>query len=454
MKSQLLYLIKTFGCQMNVNDSEFISGQMEDMGYKMTSDINQADIVILNTCCVRKKVEHKIYSMAGKISQIKKEKPELIFGICGCLAQKEKEHVHKNIPSVDLIFGPSQASSFKGILELFLKNETRKTIIDCDNRKHFRLQNIPVKHCHPILSYVQIMKGCNNFCSYCIVPYTRGPEESRPTEEILSEIKKLADYGYKEIFLLGQNVNSYGNSIENHVNFLTLLSRINEIKGIERIRFTTSHPKDFNLDLIKVIKNGEKICEHIHLPIQSGSDKILKKMNRKYDMKQYYRIINYIRKYIPDASITTDAMVGFPGETEEDFQDTLQAFKNIRFDSAYTFIYSNREKTLASLFGKQTSLQTNKKRLWKLMEIQKDISYEINQSIIEKTVEILVEKKSKKGIEQQYWGKTRTNKVVVFSKQHNEYNSSEDLLGQLAYIKIQRADAYTMYGELVDVKIK
>jgi len=450
----LLYLIKTYGCQMNVNDSEFISGQMEDMGYKMTSEINQADIIILNTCCVRKKVEHKIYSMAGKISQIKKEKPDLIFGICGCLAQKEKEHVHKKIPAVDLIFGPSQASSFKDILEHFLENKTRKAIIDCDNRKHFRLQNIPAKHRHPISSYVQIMKGCNNFCSYCIVPYTRGPEESRPTEEILSEIKKLVDYGYKEIFLLGQNVNSYGNGIEDHVNFLTLLSRINDIEGIERIRFTTSHPKDFNLDLIKVIKNGEKICEHIHLPIQSGSDKILKKMNRKYDMKQYYRIINHIKKYIPDASITTDAMVGFPGETEEDFQYTLQAFKNIRFDSAYTFIYSNREKTLASLFDKQTSLLTNKKRLWRLIDIQKDISTEKNKSIIGKTVEILVENKSKKGIEQQYWGKTRTNKVVVFSNQHNEYDSNEDLLGQLAYIKIQRADTYTMYGELVDVKIK
>jgi tRNA-2-methylthio-N6-dimethylallyladenosine synthase len=451
MKKPLSYFIKTFGCQMNVNDSEFIAGQIEDMGYNMTADINNADIIILNTCCVRKKVEDKIYSMAGIIKQIKKEKPGLIFGICGCLAQKEKENIQKRIPAADIIFGPSQASCFKEIWEAFLENKTRKTIIYCDNRKHFRLQDISIKYKDRISAYVQIMKGCNNFCSYCIVPYTRGPEESRPTKEILNEIKKLADYNYKEIFLLGQNVNSYGNGIENHDNFLTLLSKINKISGIERIRFTTSHPKDFNLDLIKVIKDGNKICEHIHLPIQSGSDKILKKMNRKYDMKQYYNIVHYIRKYMPDASITTDAMVGFPGETEGDFEDTLQAFKNIQFDSAYTFIYSNRETTLASLFSEQISLSIKKKRLWRLIELQKDISNNKNQCLIGKTVEVLVKNKSKKGVEHQYWGKTRTNKVVVFLEKYNDV-SNDKFIGQLVNVKIQRADAYTLYGEIVNAK--
>ena len=454
VKKKSLAYIKTFGCQMNVNDSEYIIGQLEDMGYEMTSDIDQAEIIILNTCCVRKKVEHKIYSMAGRINQIKKEKPDLIFGICGCLAQKEKDNIQKRMPSVDLIFGPSQASSFKKILEGYLHNNNRNTIILCDNRKHFRLQNIPVKHQQSISAYVQIMKGCNNFCSYCVVPYTRGPEESRPTEEILTEIKKLAGYGYKEIFLLGQNVNSYGNTIDNHINFLTLLSKINEIDGIKRIRFTTSHPKDFNLDLIKVIKNCDKLCEHIHLPIQSGSDRILKRMNRKYDMKQYYHIINHIRKYMPDSSITTDVMVGFPGETDNDFQDTIQAFKNIRFDSAFTFIYSNREKTMASFFNEQLSLLTKKKRLWELIKLQKDISKSINEKLIGKTLEILVENKSKKGIQYQYWGKTRTNKVVVFPSKHDESSSSESIIGKLAYIEIQRVDAYTLFGELVDVEIK
>jgi len=445
------YYIKTFGCQMNVNDSEFIAGQLEDMGYEVTADINQANIVILNTCCVRKKVENKIYSMAGKVSQLKLEKPGLIFGICGCLAQKERENIQKRIPLIDLIFGPSQATSFKIILKQFLLNKERK-IINCDNRKQFNLQNIPIKHHSPISAFIQIMKGCNNFCSYCIVPYTRGPEESRPPEEILHEIKILANSGYKEIFLLGQNVNSYGNDMINHDDFLTLLLKINEIEGIERIRFTTSHPKDFNLGLIKVIKKGKKICEHIHLPMQSGSDNIIKKMNRKYDMKQYYQIIKHIRKNIPNASITTDVMVGFPGETEEDFGFTVQAFEDIQFDSAYTFIYSNREKTLASLFHRQISLQIKKERLWKLIELQKDISIKKNQQIIGKTVEVLVENISKKGVKHQYWGKTRTNKVVVFLNKFDEYEGNGGLIGKLAYINVQRADAFTLYGELVDVK--
>ena len=447
----LKYYIKTFGCQMNVNDSEFIAGQLEDMGYEVTDDINHANIVILNTCCVRKKVEHKIYSMAGKVSQLKLGKPELIFGICGCLAEKEKENIQKKIPLIDLIFGPSQATSFKVILKQFLLNKERK-IINCDNRKQFSLKNIPIKHHSSISAFIQIMKGCNNFCSYCIVPYTRGPEESRPPEEILYEIKELANSGYKEIFLLGQNVNSYGNDRMNHDDFLTLLLKINEIEGIERIRFTTSHPKDFNLDLIKVIKKGKKICEHIHLPIQSGSDNILKKMNRKYDMEQYYQIIKHIRKNIPNASITTDVMVGYPGETEEDFECTIKAFKDIQFDSAYTFIYSNREKTLASFFNKQISLQIKKERLWKLIELQKDISIKKNQQIIGKTVEILVENISKKGVKHQYWGKTRTNKVVVFLNKVDKIQDNGGLIGKLAYINVQRADAFTLYGELVDVK--
>ncbi len=453
IKNTFLYFIKTFGCQMNVNDSEIISGQMNNMGYKMTSDINQADIIILNTCCVRKKVEDKIYSMAGTINQIKKEKPELIFAICGCLAQKEKNNIQRRIPAVDIIFGPSQASSINKILESFLIDKEKRSIIYCNNREQFSLQNIFINNNrHSTSAFVQIMKGCNNFCSYCIVPCTRGPEESRPIEEILNEIKKLADYNFKEIFLLGQNVNSYGNGWKNPYNFLSLLSKIKEISGIKRIRFTTSHPKDFNLDLIKVIKSSDKICEHIHLPIQSGSDNVLKKMNRKYDMNHYYYIIKNIRKYMPDASITTDVMVGFPGETEKDFEKTLEAFNNIQFDSSYSFIYSNREGTLASLFKEQIPLVIKKKRLWRLMDLQKIISIKKNQNTVGKIVEILVENKSKKGIKNQYWGRTRTNKVVVFGDKGNSRinNNNPGLLGHFVDVKILQADAYTLYGEMVN----
>jgi tRNA-2-methylthio-N6-dimethylallyladenosine synthase len=447
------YYIKTFGCQMNVNDSEIIAGQLEDMGYKVAAEISSSDIIILNTCCVRKKVEQKIYSMAGKVSQIKRERPGVIFGICGCLAQKEKEHIQKKIPLIDLIFGPSQAVSFRSILKQYLLN--KNIIINCNNREPFNIKNVPIKYHNTISAFVQIMKGCNNFCSYCIVPFTRGPEESRPSAEIIDKIEQLVSIGYKEVFLLGQNVNSYGNDIKNHDNFLSLLSKINTIKGIERIRFTTSHPKDFNLGLIKVIKNGEKICEHIHLPIQSGSDKILKRMNRKYNMEQYLQIVKNIRKNMPEASITTDVMVGFPGETDEDFRCTVKAFEEIKFDSAYTFMYSNREKTLASLFDMQVDYKVKKERLWELIDIQKKISLKKNEKMIGKTVEILIENKSKKGVKNQYWGKTRTNKVVVFINKNNGEGEYRDfLIGKFADIDICRVDSYTLYGELVNVKEK
>lgn len=443
----LSYFIKTYGCQMNVNDSEYLAGQLEEMDYKKTPDLNNADLIILNTCCVRKKVEQKIYSMAGRVSQIKEDNPEVVFGICGCLAQKEIENIAKKIPYIDIIFGPSQITSFREIMELYRQNEGKETIIFCDNREPLKLANKPIKHHSPITAYIQIMKGCNNFCSYCIVPYTRGPEESRAAKEIIDEIEELASKKYKEIMLLGQNVNSYGQGLSNKDNFLNLLSQINKIEEIKRIRFTTSHPKDFNLDLIKVIKDGSKICEHIHLPLQSGSDNILNEMNRKYNMKQYYNIINNIRKCMPDASITTDIMVGFPGETEEDFQETIKACQNIQFDSCYTFIYSNRENTLSPFLGEEIPLLTKKKRLWALMEVQKEISSRINQSLIGKTVEVLVENRSKKGIENQYWGKTRTNKVAVFP-----YSNNDSLIAKLVYVKVKKADAYTLFGELIDVK--
>ncbi|MBN1214565.1 MAG: tRNA (N6-isopentenyl adenosine(37)-C2)-methylthiotransferase MiaB [Candidatus Lokiarchaeota archaeon] len=447
----LLYFIKTYGCQMNVNDSEFIEGQLEAMGYKLTKDMNLADIVILNTCCVRKQVEEKIYSTAGIIQQIKNIRPDLIFIICGCLAQKEKENFIKRIPMVDMILGPSQASSFAMLLNEYL--EKREKLVVCNNKIPFNLKGIPIKYSHPIKAYVQIMKGCNNFCSYCVVPYTRGPEESRPTEEILAEIRHLVDHHYKEILLLGQNVNSFGNHSANHDSFLTLLNKVNKIEGIERVRFITSHPKDFHLDLIQVIKESKKICEHIHLPLQSGSDRILKKMNRQYDMQQYYTIINHIRKQIPDASITTDVMVGFPGETEGDFERTMQAFKNIQYDSAYTFIYSNRENTLSSLFNNQIDLSVKKQRLWRLIDLQRRISAIKNKAMAGQIVEILVEDKSKKGIDNQFWGKTRTNKVAVFNAE-NGSSDNDYLIGQLVNIKIIDADAYTLFGEFINVKTK
>jgi len=434
--------IKTFGCQMNVNDSEYIIGQLLKLGYSTTEDISKSNLILLNTCCVRAKVEQKIFSLIGKIKKIKESNPDVILGICGCMAQKEKENIFESAPHVDFIFNPSQINNLENIINNLVKYGGGK-YISCDDTPEFSLNHIPVKRESKISAWIQIMRGCNNYCSYCVVPYTRGPEQSRGASEILSEAADLAHDKYKEIFLLGQNVNSYGNDLSQPVTFSELLELLNNIKGIERIRFTTSHPKDFSFNLIKTIKKCHKVCNHIHLPVQSGSSKILKIMNRKYDIDYYKNIIKEIRNNIDDIAITTDVMVGFPGETEEDFMDTLNVFKEIEFDEAYTFIYSNRETAVASLLPDQVPLQLKKERLWKLIDLQKGISAKINEKLEGKIFEVLVDKKSKRNIENQFSGRTGTNKTVVFT-------SKQDLLGKLVKVKIIKSTVWTLYGELIE----
>ena len=440
MTHKLKLFIKTFGCQMNVNDSEYIAGQLEQLGYSTTEDIFESNLILLNTCCVRAKVEQKIYSLIGKIKKIKENNSNVILGICGCMAQKEKENIFGRAPYVDFIFSPSQVNNLEEIINT-VKYGNKKYIY-CENTPEFSFNHVPVKRESKISAWIQIMRGCNNYCSYCVVPYTRGPEQSRGVSEILSEVKILAKDKYKEIFLLGQNVNSYSKDLSQPATFSELLELLNNIDGIERIRFTTSHPKDFSFDLIKTIKKCNKICNHIHLPIQSGSSKILKMMNRKYDINYYNNIIKEIRNNIDNIAITTDAMVGFPGETEEDFVDTLRAFKEIEFDEAYTFIYSNRENAIASLLPDQVPLQVKKERLWKLIDLQKEISTKINKKLEGEILEVLVDKKSKKNIENQFSGRTGTNKTVVFT-------SKQDLLGELVKVKIIKSSPWTLYGELI-----
>ena len=436
---QKLY-IKTFGCQMNVNDSEYSIGQLEQLGYSITGDIFESNLILLNTCCVRAKVEQKIYSLIGKIKKIKKNNPDMILGICGCMAQKEKEKIFEKAPHVDFIFSPPQINNLEKIINTV--KYVNKKYISCGNTPEFSLNHLPIKRESKVSAWLQIMRGCNNYCSYCVVPYTRGLEQSRGVSEILSEVNDLAKNKYKEIYLLGQNVNSYGNDLSQSVTFSKLLELLNDIDGIERIRFTTSHPKDFSFDLIKTIKNCNKVCNHIHLPIQSGSSKILKMMNRKYDIDYYRNIIKEIRNNIDNIAITTDVMVGFPGETENDFMDTLNAFKEIEFDEAYTFIYSDRENAIASLLPDQVPLELKKERLWKLIDLQKEVSTKINKKLKGKIFEVLVDKKSKKHIENQFSGRTGTNKTVVFT-------SKQNLLGQLVKVKIIKSSAWTLYGELI-----
>lgn len=440
MTHKLKLFIKTFGCQMNVNDSEYIIGQLEQLGYSTTEDMFKSNLILLNTCCVRAKVEQKIYSLIGKIKKIKENNPNVILGICGCMAQKEKENIFERAPYVDFIFSPSQVNNLEEIINTVKYGS--KNYISCDNTPEFSFNQISVKRESKISAWIQIMRGCNNYCSYCVVPYTRGPEQSRGVSEILSEVKKLALNKYKEIFLLGQNVNSYGKDLSQPVTFSELLELLNNIDGIERIRFTTSHPKDFSFDLIKTIKKCNKICNHIHLPIQSGSSKILKAMNRKYDINDYKSIIKEIRNNIDDIAITTDVMVGFPGENEKDFMDTLRAFKEIGFDEAYTFIYSNRDNAISSLLPDQIPLKLKKERLWKLIDLQKNISTKINKKLEGEILEVLVDKKSKKHIENQFSGRTETNKTVVFT-------SKQNLLGQLVKVKIIKSSPWTLYGEII-----
>lgn len=440
MTHKLKLFIKTFGCQMNVNDSEYIIGQLEQLGYSTTEDMFKSNLILLNTCCVRAKVEQKIYSLIGKIKKIKENNPNVILGICGCMAQKEKENIFERAPYVDFIFSPSQVNNLEEIINTIKYGI--KNYISCDNPPEFSFNQISVKRESEISAWIQIMRGCNNYCSYCVVPYTRGPEQSRGVSEILSEVKKLALNKYKEIFLLGQNVNSYGKDLSQPVTFSELLELLNNIEGIERIRFTTSHPKDFSFDLIKTIKKCNKICNHIHLPIQCGSSKILKVMNRKYDINDYKSIIKEIRNNIDDIAITTDVMVGFPGENEKDFMDTLRAFKEIEFDEAYTFIYSNRDNAISSLLPDQIPLKLKKERLWKLIDLQKNISTKINKKLEGEILEVLVDKKSKKHIENQFSGRTGTNKTVVFT-------SKQNLLGQLIKVKIIKSSPWTLYGEII-----
>ena len=441
MTDKLKAFIQTFGCQMNVNDSEYIVGQLVNLGYSLTEDISKSNLILLNTCCVRAKVEQKIYSLIGKIKDIKEDNPDIILGICGCMAQKEKENIFERAPHIDFIFNPSQVNNLENIINVIKYGN--KKYISCDNTPEFSLNHLSVKRESKISAWIQIMRGCNNYCSYCVVPYTRGPEQSRGVSEILSEVDDLVKNKYKEIYLLGQNVNSYGNDLSHSVTFSKLLELLNNINGIERIRFTTSHPKDFSFDLIETMEKCNKVCNHIHLPIQSGSSKILKLMNRKYDFEYYKNIINDIRNNIENIAITTDAMVGFPGETEEDFTNTLDAFKEIEFDEAYTFIYSDRENAVASLLPDQIPLQIKKERLWKLIDLQKGISAKINKKLEGNIFEVLVDKKSKKNIENQLSGRTNTNKTVVFV-------SKQDLLGKLVKVKVAKSSAWTLYGELIE----
>lgn len=437
----LKYHIITYGCQMNVHDSEKLAGMLSEIGYTETSSQHDADLVLFNTCCVRENAELKVYGNVGALKAYKQANPNMIIGVCGCMMQQEEiaKFIVDRFPFVDLVFGTHNLHRFPQLILQAL--DSSHTIIEVLDEEGTIVEHIPTKRDKGVSAWTTIMYGCNNFCSYCIVPYVRGRERSRDPEEIVNEITKLGNQGYKEITLLGQNVNSYGEDMGGGYLFHDLLSDINKINSIERIRFMTSHPKDLSKELIRTMANSEKVCEHLHLPIQAGNNRILKAMNRKYTREEYIGLVESVREAMPDIALTTDIIVGFPGESSQEFEDTLDIIKRLKFDSAYTFIYSPRKGTPAVNIEDKISIEEKKERLAKLIEIQSKISRMKNDAYIGKVKEVLVEGRSKT-TDKVLTGRTRENKIVNFI-------ADEKVIGQLIRVKITKARSWSLEGEVL-----
>ncbi|MDD3403271.1 MAG: tRNA (N6-isopentenyl adenosine(37)-C2)-methylthiotransferase MiaB [Hespellia sp.] len=373
----LTFTVTTFGCQMNARDSEKLVGILEQIGYVEEADEEKADFVIYNTCTVRENANQRVYGRLGQLGHIKKSKPHMMIGLCGCMMQEPEvvEKLKKSYRFVDLIFGTHNIYKFAELIAT--RFESNRMVIDIWKDTDQIVEDLPSERKFAFKSGVNIMFGCNNFCSYCIVPYVRGRERSRNPKDILREIEKLVADGVVEIMLLGQNVNSYGKNLEHPITFAQLLQEIEKIEGLERIRFMTSHPKDLSDELIEVMKHSDKICKHLHLPVQSGSSRILEKMNRRYTKEQYLELVNKIKTAVPDISLTTDIIVGFPGETEEDFLETMDVVKQVRYDSAFTFIYSKRTGTPAAAMDDQVPADVIKDRFDRLLKEVQSISAEV-----------------------------------------------------------------------------
>lgn len=435
------YLIETWGCQMNEEDSEKLSGMLGNLGYETCESREEADIIIFNTCCVRENPENKVYGNLGNLKILKKKKPELVIAICGCMMQQKgmPEKIKKTFPFVDMIFGTYNLHRFPELLQSVLQSGS--SLVEIWEKEGEIVEGVPVEHQSKVKAFVTIMYGCNNFCTYCIVPYTRGRERSRTPEAIMTEVRDLISKGYKEVTLLGQNVNSYGKDIEG-TTFADLLRMVSSAEGIERVRFMTSHPKDLTQDVIDAMHDCPQICEHVHLPVQSGSTRLLEKMNRKYTKEAYLKLVDRIKEKVPNAALTTDLIVGFPGETEEDFQETIDLVKKVEFESIYTFIYSSREGTPAAKFKDHVPEDVKNERFKRLINVVNEIGEKKSAEYIGKTVEVLVEDRSKFD-ENMLAGRTRTGKLVYFT------TSGENLYGKLVNVKITSSQMYTLIGELV-----
>ena len=431
--------IITFGCQMNEHDSERMTGILEGRGCSLTAHPEQADMVILNTCSIREKAEQKFYSELGRLKALKDGNPSLKIAVSGCIAQQEGSRILARAPHVDLIFGPSDIARLSGILEAGLANTS--PVIDIAGDPDYHRKKIPTVRTDRLKAWVSIMYGCDNFCTYCIVPYLRGRERSRPPEHILDEVRDLARQGYREITLLGQNVNSYGKGLEQAIDFPGLLQRVNEVAGIERVRFVTSHPRDLSESLIFAVRDLSKVCEAIHLPVQSGSDNVLRAMNRKYTRQDYLEKVDRLRQTVPEIALTTDIIVGFPGEAGLDHELTLRLLEEVQYDGIFAFKYSKRPGTAAVKLDGHIAEGAKEERLAEVLALQKSITIKKNREQIGTRREVLIDGHSKKG--GTLAGRTRGNKAV-------NIDGPASLIGSLVSVEIIDAGVNSLTGRICE----
>lgn len=436
-----LAMLHSFGCQQNVNDGEKLRGMLAEIGYGFTDSPDQADIVIFNTCAVRENAEDRVFGNIGQLKHCKEHNPNLIIGICGCMVEQEhiSERIKKSYPYVNLVFGTHALSRFPELL--YRELTTGKRIFDAKQEDGTVVEGLPVRREDPYKAFVPVMYGCNNFCTYCIVPYVRGRERSRKPEDVLAEVKGLVADGYKEIMLLGQNVNSYGKNLEQPVRFAELLRMVNDVEGDFRIRFMTSHPKDAAHELIDAVAECEKVCKQIHLPVQSGSNRILKEMNRHYTVEEYLSLIEYAKQRIPGVALSSDIIVGFPGETYEDFEQTLELVKQVDYHLLYTFIYSKREGTKAAEMDDPIPAKEKSRWFQQLLEVQRGCSIRHNQSYVGQTFRVLVDGPGR--VEDGFVsGRTEHNMIV-------DFKGDRSLIGQFVSVKITGALNWALVGEKI-----
>lgn len=433
------FKVITYGCQMNLHESEKLAGILSAKGYFPTEDNEQADVIVFNTCCIRENAEQHALGNLGALKYLKKQKPSLIIAIGGCMTQQAgvAEKVKESYPFVDIIFGTHNLDMFGEYLDERTSGKKKVLKVTDDNGK-IREGTATLRTSFPN-AWVNIMQGCNNFCTYCIVPYVRGREKSRSPEAVFSEVQKLVLLGYKEITLLGQNVNSYGKDLGGNVSFASLIDSLNMIRGDFRLRFMTNHPKDLNEELVKAVSENKYCCHSIHLPVQSGSDRILKLMNRRYTAKDYLDKVNLIRKYVPDCAITTDIMIGFPTETEEDFQDTVNLCKNADFASAFTFVYSRRSGTVADKMDGQIPEDVKKDRIMRLVELCNEQTRKHSAEYVGKTITVLCEDFDKK--KQMYMGRDEYGRMGYFKSDRN-------VTGEFCKMLVTSANGISLYGDL------